>query len=89
MFVYSCYSGTLTNGSLTKDGTGTLALGGNNAAFAGSVVVSAGTVVANAANVFNSSNAITVNTGSILNLNDFNQTIAAITSNGTLALDPL
>jgi autotransporter-associated beta strand protein len=82
-------SGPLTGtaaSSLTKDGTGTLALSGNNASFAGTVVVSAGTVLANAANVFNSSNAITVNTGSILNLNDFNQTIASITSNGTLAL---
>ena len=72
--------------SLTKDGSGTLSLSGNNASFAGTVIVSAGTVLANAANVFNSSNAITVNTGSILNLNDFNQTIASITSNGTLAL---
>ncbi len=82
-------SGALTGtsaSSLTKDGTGTLALGGNNASFAGTVVVSAGTLVSNAANVFNSANAITVNAGSILNLNDFSQTIASITSNGTLAL---
>lgn len=71
--------------NVTKDGTGTLALGGTNT-FTGSVAVNAGTVVANAANVFNSANTITVNTGSILNLNDFNQTIAAITNNGTLAL---
>ncbi len=72
--------------SLTKDGTGTLALGAANPSFAGSVLISAGTVIANAASVFNSTNAITVNTGSILNLNDFSQTIASITSNGTLAL---
>lgn len=77
-------SGTAAS-SLTKDGAGTLTLGGTNT-FAGTVLVSAGTVVANAAAVFNSSNQITVNTGSILNLNDFNQTIGSLTNNGTLAL---
>ncbi len=81
-------SGAITGtaaSSLSKDGTGTLTLGGANT-FAGSVLISAGTVVANAAAVFNSANTLTVNTGSILNLNDFSQTIASITSNGTLAL---
>jgi autotransporter-associated beta strand protein len=77
-------SGT-SGSSLTKDGTGTLALSGTNT-FAGTVVVNAGTVLANAANVFNSSNQITVNTGSILNLNSLSETVASITNNGTLAL---
>ena len=82
-------SGALTGtaaSSLTKDGAGTLALGAASPSFAGSVLVSAGTVLANAANVFNSTNAVTVSTGSILNLNDLSQTVASIANNGTLAL---
>lgn len=73
--------------SLTKDGTGTLTLGASNTGFAGSVLVSAGTLVANATNTFNSSNAISIiNTSSILNLNGLNETVASLTSSGTLAL---
>ena len=82
------FSGVLSGtsvSSLTKTGTGTLTLGGANT-FAGTVLVSAGTVLAAAQDVFNSANQITVNAGSILNLADFSQTIASITSNGTLAL---
>ncbi|HTJ79520.1 MAG TPA: autotransporter-associated beta strand repeat-containing protein [Rariglobus sp.] len=82
-------SGALTGAagsSLTKDGAGTLTLGGNNSSFLGTVVVSNGTVVAGAANVFNSGNAITVNTGAVLNLNDQSLTVGSINSTGTLAL---
>jgi fibronectin-binding autotransporter adhesin len=70
---------------LTKDGTGTLALGASNAAFAGTVTVSAGTLQTNVVNAFTSSTAITVNTGAILNLNSDSQTIATLADAGTLA----
>lgn len=83
----SSFTGILsgTGGSVTKTGTGALSFGGTNT-FSGGYVVSAGSLVAQAASVFNSSNAITVNTGSILNLGDFSQTIASLTNDGTLAL---
>jgi len=49
------------------------------------VVISNGTLVAGAANCFNSGNAITVNTGATLNLNDQTLTTGAIASTGTIA----
>jgi autotransporter-associated beta strand protein len=84
------FSGVLSGtnaSSFSKTGTGTLTLSGANT-FASTVLVSAGTVLAGAQDVFNSANQITVSTGSILNLADFSQTIASLTSNGTLALGP-
>ena len=69
--------------SITKDGTGTLALGAANPAFLGSVTVSGGTLQANVSNVFNTSNAITVNTGATLNLNGTSQSVASLNEPGT------
>jgi len=64
--------------AITKDGTGTLALGAANPAFAGSVTVNGGTLQANVSNVFNTSNAITVNTSAILSLNGTTQSVATL-----------
>jgi autotransporter-associated beta strand protein len=71
--------------AITKDGTGTLALGASNTAFAGTVTVSAGTLQTNVVNAFTNTTAITVNTGAILNLNSESQTIGTLTDAGTLA----
>ena len=84
-------SGAITGtsaSSITKDGAGTLTLGGNNSSFLGTVVVSNGTLIAGAATCFNSGNAITVNTGATLNLNDQTLTTGPITSTGTIAFGP-
>ena len=83
------FSGTLTGGassSLTKNGGNVLALGGVNSGFAGSVTVNSGTLQTNVAGALNSANAITVNTSAILNLNDFNQTVATVNGAGTINL---
>ena len=77
-------SGTSTS-QFTKSGNGTFTLSGANT-FTGIVLVTTGTVLAGAQDVFNSANQITVNSGSILNLADFSQTIGRIDNNGTLAL---
>ena len=83
------FAGNLTGGSgssLTKSGGNVLALAGVNSGFAGSVTVNSGTLQTNVAGALNSSNAITVNTSAILNLNDFNQSVASINGAGTINL---
>jgi fibronectin-binding autotransporter adhesin len=71
--------------SITKDGSGTLALGASNPAFAGSVTVNAGTLQTNVTNAFTNTTAITVNTGAIMSLNGNAETIGTLTDSGTLA----
>src|SRR5439155_23387428 len=60
-----CYSGTLSGlGSLTKTGTGTLTLAGDNSGFSGTLVLSGGTVkLANASAAAGS--AVNFNGGSL------------------------
>ena len=57
-------SGNLTNGSLTKTGTGTLALTGSNNNYTGATTVSAGTLLVNGTN--SGSGLITVASGATL-----------------------
>ncbi len=77
---------TGTSGSaLTKDGTGTLAIGAANPSFAGSVTVSGGTLQTNVSNAFATTTAITVNTGAIMSLNNTSQSIGTLSDAGTLS----
>jgi autotransporter-associated beta strand protein len=70
--------------AITKDGTGTLAIGVANPSFAGSVTVSGGTLLENVANTFKNTTAITVNTGAIMDLNSTTQVIGSLTDSGSL-----
>jgi fibronectin-binding autotransporter adhesin len=71
--------------SLTKDGSGTLAIGASNSAFAGSVTVTGGTLQTNIANAFTGTTAITVNTGAIMSLNSNSQVIGSLNDAGSLS----
>jgi len=71
--------------SLTKDGSGTLAIGVANPSFAGSVAINAGTLQANVANVFLTSTAVTFASGSTLSLNGTSQAIGTLNGAGTVA----
>ncbi len=82
-------TGVLQNGaiatSINKTGVGTLTLAGANT-YTGDTVVSAGALKAGSANAFSSSSAVTMTTGSTLNLNNFNQTIASLAGSGSTNL---
>ncbi len=74
-----------TNGALTKAGSGSLILSGNNL-FTGGINVNAGSLVAGSTGAFNSSvaNAVSVN-GGTLSINGFNTTIGALSgTSGTV-----
>ncbi len=81
------YSGDIQNGvgvtGLTKVGTGTFTLSGNNT-YTGKTTVSAGTLQAGATNAFTPSSAFTVASGAILGLNNFNETIGSLAGAGTV-----
>jgi fibronectin-binding autotransporter adhesin len=74
----------ITTGSLTKDGSGTLVLGGANA-YSGATTVSGGTLQAGATNVFSAASAFSLaNTaGVVLDLNNANQTVGSLAGGGT------
>lgn len=71
-------------GTLTKEGSGMLTLSGANT-FTGLTTVSAGTLAMGATNVFGSSNFVTTATGSVMDMNGFDQTLGGVTGTGTLA----
>src|ERR1019366_5874137 len=77
--------------ALTKDGSGTLALGAANSAFQGTVTVTVGTLQANVANALSNASSITVKAAGTLLSNAANSlaTSGAITVNsgGTLSLN--
>lgn len=72
--------------SLTKGGAGTMQLGGANT-YSGGTTINTGEIRSGAANVLPNTGTITVNNTSgssaVLNLNGFNDTIAALTFGGT------
>lgn len=72
-------------GSLAQNGSGTLTLSGVNT-YAGATLVNAGTLRAGAANTFSAGSAHTVAAGATLDLAGFNQTVAGVTSAGTVSL---
>jgi autotransporter-associated beta strand protein len=69
---------------ITKDGTGTLAVGAANPSFAGSVSVTSGTLQTNVSSAFTGTTAITVATGAVMNLNNTSQTIGSLADAGGL-----
>jgi outer membrane autotransporter protein len=78
--------GTISgSGSITKAGGGTLLLAGADTQ-TGDTIVAAGTLKAAAANVLSAASATTVQRGATLDLNGFDQTVAALTNAGTVAL---
>jgi fibronectin-binding autotransporter adhesin len=71
--------------SLTKDGSGTLAMGVASPAFAGSVAINGGTLQTTVANAFKNTTAITFTTGSTLDLFSTSQAIGTLNGAGTVA----
>ncbi|WP_128953488.1 autotransporter domain-containing protein [Bradyrhizobium guangzhouense] len=82
----------LTNGNyasrpLVKYGTGTLTVSVASS-YTGTTEVQQGTMAAGAANVFAAHSAFTVDSGAILSLNGFNQTIGSLAGSGATQLGP-
>jgi autotransporter-associated beta strand protein len=73
------------NNSVTKAGAGVLLMTSTGGTWGGGTVVSAGEIRLGASNVIPNTGTVTLNGGgsSILNLNGFNDTIAALTLGGT------
>ncbi|MDD5427610.1 MAG: autotransporter domain-containing protein [Candidatus Omnitrophica bacterium] len=70
--------------SLTKDGAGTLTLSGLNT-YTGDTTVSGGTLKAGvAAQAFGFGSNVTVDTGAVLSLNNYDETIASLSGAGTV-----
>ena len=74
-----------SNGALTKDGTGTLIYGGANT-YTGATTINAGTLQLGAANRIVDTNAVTVNAGGTVNLNNFAETIGSLRGAGNVTL---
>jgi autotransporter-associated beta strand protein len=74
-----------TSGTLTKDGAGTLVLSGANT-FTGGTTVSAGTLALGANNTLSSTGAVSVASGATLTLNNYAQTVGALSGAGTVQL---
>ena len=71
------------DGSLTKQGDGTLIVAGANT-YTGSTNVLAGTLRAGAANTFSAASAVDLAAGATLDLGGYNQSIASFSNAGTL-----
>jgi autotransporter-associated beta strand protein len=71
----------LPSGSLTKDGTGTLLLGGNNA-YPGTTVVNSGSLKATSPSGFSPNSAFRINQGATLDLAGYSNRVGSITGAG-------
>ena len=78
----SAFSGL---GGLTKTGGGALTLGGRNS-YSGDTLVAEGALKAGASDVFSPASAFTAQEGATLDLDGFNQTIAALINSGVVRL---
>ena len=76
---------SVTATSINKTGVGTLTLTGANT-YTGITTISAGELKTAANNTLSSGSAITMASGSTLNLNNFNQTIASLSGSGSANL---
>src|SRR5690606_10842909 len=84
--VSATLSGAISGtGSLTKEGSGTLTFAGANT-YSGATNVAAGTLRAGMENTFSATSAHTIEAAAVLDLAGFNQTVAAVTNSGTVAL---
>ncbi|WP_176629292.1 autotransporter-associated beta strand repeat-containing protein [Desulfolutivibrio sulfodismutans] len=72
-------------GGLTKSGTGTLTLGAANT-YTGATTVNAGTLRAGAADIIASSSGLSVASGAVFDLNDYDQTITLLSGSGGVTL---
>ncbi|MGE6784730.1 autotransporter outer membrane beta-barrel domain-containing protein, partial [Ensifer adhaerens] len=80
------FSGDISGtGGLTQAGTGTLTLFGANT-YSGATTIDAGTLAAGSTNTFSANSAVTVASGANVNLVGFDQTIAALSGAGNVAL---
>ncbi len=80
------FSGIISGpGSLTKIGTGTLILSGDNS-YSGATFVNQGTLRAGAAGTFSPDSAINVASGAVLDLASFDQTIGSLAGGGNVLL---
>ena len=74
-------------GSLVKQGSGTLTLGGDNSNFSGAVSLQAGELLLGTSNALGGGgNALNVSTSAILNLGGFAQTLSTLSGSGTIDL---
>jgi autotransporter-associated beta strand protein len=71
--------------SLTKDGSGTLALGVASPSFAGTVAINGGSLQTTVADAFKNTTAITFTTGSTLDLFSTSQAVGTLNGAGTVA----
>ena len=79
-------SGVISGASgLTKLGTGSLVLSGNNT-YTGATAISAGTLQLGAANRIANTSAVTVAAGATFNLNSFAETVGSIAGAGNITL---
>jgi|GEM_PF-2525381 len=79
------YSGQLSNGSLTKTGSGTLTLSGVST-YTGDTTVSDGTLQMSGANRINSGSALTVSSGATFDLDGNNTEVATLAGAGDVSL---
>ncbi len=68
-----------------QNGTGTLTLSGANS-YTGATIVDLGTLQAGATNVFASTSPFTIHAGGVLDLNNFDQTLASVSGAGSITL---
>jgi outer membrane autotransporter protein len=87
------FGSIIGTGGLTKVGTGTMTLTSSLSAtinsqidYSGATLVSAGTLQAGNVNAFSPNSAHTVNAGAVLDLNNFNNTIASLAGAGNVTL---
>ena len=80
------YFGTISGaGGITKEGSGVFTLAGVNT-YLGSTDVHQGTLQAGAVDAFSPSSAVIISNGALLDLNNFNQTIASLEGGGNVSL---
>lgn len=80
------YGGVISgSGTVTKTGSGTLTLSGANT-YTGATYVTTGILRAGAANTFSPFSAATVASGALLDCNNYDQTLAGLSGNGTVTL---